>query len=156
MLSSLDHHELLVFWAELLVIYATARILGAGARRLGLPSVVGELSAGVMLGPSLFGSVWEGGFDWFLPGSEVQSALLLAVSWFSAAFLLVLIVTNVMLTRIVLRPVARMSEVAEKVSLGDFSVPEYTKPGKDEISSLSGSFNRMRRSIESAMKLIDE
>ena len=72
------------------------------------------------------------------------------------AFLLVLIVTNIMLSRIVLRPVARMSEVAEKVSLGDFSIPEYTKPGKDEISSLSASFNRMRRSIESAMKLIDE
>ena len=72
------------------------------------------------------------------------------------AFLLVLIVTNIMLSRIVLRPVARMSEVAEKVSMGDFSVPEYTKPGTDEISSLSSSFNRMRRSIESAMKLIHD
>lgn len=71
------------------------------------------------------------------------------------ALLLVLIVTNILLGRIVLRPVAKMSEVAERVSLGDFSVPEYERPGRDEISSLSRSFNRMRRSLDSAMKLLD-
>lgn len=118
MLSSLDHHELLVFWAELLVIYATARLLGAGARRLGLPSVVGELSAGVVLGPSLFGSVWEGGFDWFLPGSEVQSALLLAVSWFSAAFLLVVAGFETDLALI-----QRLGRAAALVTLGSLLVP---------------------------------
>lgn len=118
MLSSLDHHELLVFWAELLVIYATARLLGAGARRLGLPSVVGELSAGVVLGPSLFGSVWEGGFDWFLPGSEVQSALLLAVSWFSAAFLLVVAGFETDLALI-----QRLGRAAVLVTLGSLLVP---------------------------------
>jgi Kef-type K+ transport system membrane component KefB/nucleotide-binding universal stress UspA family protein len=118
MLSSLDHHELLVFWAELLVIYATARLLGAGARRLGLPSVVGELGAGVVLGPSLFGSVWEGGFDWFLPGSEVQSALLLAVSWFSAAFLLVVAGFETDLALI-----KRLGRAAVLVTLGSLLVP---------------------------------
>ena len=89
MLSSLDHHELLVFWVQLLVIYAVARLMGALAKRIGLPSVVGELTAGVLLGPSLFGLVWPDGFHWFLPESEVQSGLLLGVSWLSAAFLLV-------------------------------------------------------------------
>lgn len=118
MLSSLDHHELLVFWAELLVIYTTARLLGAGARRLGLPSVVGELGAGVVLGPSLFGSVWEGGFDWFLPGSEVQSALLLAVSWFSAAFLLVVAGFETDLALI-----KRLGRAAVLVTLGSLLVP---------------------------------
>ena len=38
---------------------------------------------------------------------------------------------------------------------GDFSVEEYKKPGRDEISSLSVSFNRMRRSLERAMSMID-
>ena len=118
MLSSLDHHELLVFWAELLVIYTLARLLGAGAQKLGLPSVVGELSAGVVLGPSLFGSVWEGGFDWFLPGSEVQSTLLLAVSWFSAAFLLLVagFETDLPLIR-------RLGRAAALVTLGSLLVP---------------------------------
>lgn len=118
MLSSLDHHELLVFWAQLLVIYTTARLLGYGARRLGLPSVVGELTAGVVLGPSLFGVVWPGGFDWFLPDSEVQSALLLAVSWFSAAFLLVVAGFETDLALI-----KRLGRAAALVTIGSLTVP---------------------------------
>ncbi|NNE94825.1 MAG: universal stress protein [Acidimicrobiales bacterium] len=92
-LVNIPHHELLVFWVQILALWAVARMLGALARRVGLPSVVGELSAGLMLGPSIFGVLWDDGFDWFLPGyvsGEVQgSLLLLGVSWFSAAFLLV-------------------------------------------------------------------
>lgn len=117
----------------------------------------------------LYGSV--NGFGWQLGetvGAQIISApmslaadraretVTVLAAALSLAFFLVLIVTNIMLSRIVLRPVAAMSDVAEKVSMGDFSVPEYAKPGRDEISSLSASFNRMRRSIESAMKLIDD
>ena len=91
-----------------------------------------------------------------LADDRAKEMVVILIAALSVAFLLVLVVTNVMLSRIVLRPVAHMSAVAEKVSLGDFSVPEYAKPGKDEISSLSASFNRMRRSLESAMKMIDE
>lgn len=118
MLSSLDHHELLVFWVDLLVIYTTARLLGAGAKRLGLPSVVGELTAGLVLGPSLFGVIWPSGFDWFLPSSEVQSALLLSVSWFSAAFLLVVAGFETDLALI-----QRLGRAAALVTLGSLAVP---------------------------------
>jgi protein-histidine pros-kinase len=41
------------------------------------------------------------------------------------------------------------------VSIGDFSIPEFSEQGKDEISVLAASFNRMRRSLQQAMKLID-
>ena len=91
-----------------------------------------------------------------LAEERAKETVVILVAALSVAFLLVLVVTNGMLSRIVLRPVARMSAVAETVSMGDFSVPEYAKPGKDEISSLSASFNRMRRSLERAMKMIDE
>jgi protein-histidine pros-kinase len=40
--------------------------------------------------------------------------------------------------------------------MGEEDVPEYVKPGKDEIASLSASFNRMRRSLENAMKMLEE
>lgn len=73
-----------------------------------------------------------------------------------AAFLVVIVLVNLMLSRIVLKPVAVMSEISEQVSMGDFSAPEYIKKGSDEISSLSASFNRMRRSLDSAMKLLDD
>ena len=48
---------------------------------------------------------------------------------------LVLIIINVLLNRIVVKPVLAMAQAAEKVSLGDFSEPEYSRPGRDEIAS---------------------
>lgn len=118
MLESLDHHELLVFWTQLLVLYATARLLGALARRFSLPSVIGELSAGLVLGPSVFGVLWPSGFDWFLPHSEIQSAMLLAVSWLAAAFLLVVagFETDLGLIR-------RLGRAAALVAAGSLLVP---------------------------------
>lgn len=118
MLSSLDHHELLVFWVQLLVIYAVARLMGALAKRIGLPSVVGELTAGVLLGPSLFGLVWPDGFHWFLPESEVQSGLLLGVSWLSAAFLLVAAGFETDL-----RLIRKLGRAAALVTLGSVVLP---------------------------------
>ncbi|MEM8922251.1 MAG: cation:proton antiporter [Actinomycetota bacterium] len=118
MLTPLDHHELLVFWVQLLCLYGTARLFGAVARRLGLPSVIGELSAGLVLGPSVFKVLWPAGFHWFLPDSEIQSAMLLAVSWFSAAFLLVVagFETDLDLIR-------RLGRAAALVTAGSLLVP---------------------------------
>ena len=89
MLTPLDEHALLVFWTQLLVLVAAARAAGYGMRRVGLPSVIGQLAAGVVLGPSVFGQVWPGGFKWFLPHEEISSGALFAVSWLGVALLLV-------------------------------------------------------------------
>ncbi|MEL6264091.1 MAG: DUF3365 domain-containing protein [Pseudomonadota bacterium] len=91
-----------------------------------------------------------------LAGERAQQQVVVLLAALGSAFLLVLLITNWLLSRIVIRPVVAMSEIAERVSLGDFSQPEYVKPGSDEISSLSKSFNRMRRSLDSAMKILDE
>jgi Kef-type K+ transport system membrane component KefB/nucleotide-binding universal stress UspA family protein len=89
MLTPLDEHQLLVFWTQLLVLVGMARICGSLMRRINLPSVIGQLAAGVILGPSIFGRVWSDGFDWFLPEHEISSGALLAVSWLGVALLLV-------------------------------------------------------------------
>lgn len=89
MLTPLDEHQLLVFWTQLLVLVAMARLCGGLMRRVGLPSVIGQLAAGVILGPSIFGRVWADGFHWFLPDYEISSGALLAVSWLGVALLLV-------------------------------------------------------------------
>jgi Kef-type K+ transport system membrane component KefB/nucleotide-binding universal stress UspA family protein len=89
MLTPLDEHQLLVFWTQLLVLVGMARICGSLMRRINLPSVIGQLAAGVILGPSIFGRFWEDGFHWFLPDYEISSGALLAVSWLGVAFLLV-------------------------------------------------------------------
>lgn len=89
MLTPLDEHDLLVFWTQLLVLVVVARGLGHVMLRMGLPSVIGHLGAGVILGPSVFGQVWESGFHWFLPDKEISSGALYAVSWLGVALLLV-------------------------------------------------------------------
>jgi Kef-type K+ transport system membrane component KefB/nucleotide-binding universal stress UspA family protein len=88
-LIPLDEHQLLVFWTQLLVLVAFARICGGIMRRVNLPSVIGQLIAGVVLGPSIFGKVWPDGFHWFLPDDEIQSGALYAVSWLGVALLLI-------------------------------------------------------------------
>ena len=57
-------------------------------------------------------------------------------------------------TRIV-RPVAQLSHVADQVSTGNFEIPEFPERGKDEIALLGRAFNRMRRSLQKAMQMIE-
>lgn len=89
MLTPLDEHQLLVFWVQLIVLLVAARGLGYLARRFGQPAVVGELTAGLLLGPSVFGKLAPDLAAWVFPGDEVQSSLLLAVAWLGIVFLLV-------------------------------------------------------------------
>lgn len=55
---------------QILVIVVAARIFGAVFARLGQPPVIGEIFAGIALGPSLFGALAPGAFEFlFSPGS---------------------------------------------------------------------------------------
>ncbi len=83
-------YDLLVFWVQLLALVVGARTLGWVMVQLGLPRVIGELGAGVILGPTVFGHYWPEQFAWFLPAGAEQAAALLTVSWIGVALLLVL------------------------------------------------------------------
>jgi protein-histidine pros-kinase len=72
-----------------------------------------------------------------------------------AVFGVAFVALNLMLSWLIIRPVSHMSEVADKVSTGDFAQPEFAESGKDEVAVLASSFNRMRRSLEKAMQMID-
>ncbi len=82
-------YDLLVFWVQILALVVGARTLGWMMLQLGLPRVIGELGAGVVLGPSVFGRFWPEEFEWFLPAGGEQAAALLTVSWIGVALLLV-------------------------------------------------------------------
>jgi protein-histidine pros-kinase len=70
-------------------------------------------------------------------------------------FLAVALVLNLMLWALVIRPVTRLSALADRVSLGELEAPEFGVGGKDEIGVLAASFSRLRRSMEQAMKMLD-
>jgi len=70
-------------------------------------------------------------------------------------FVLIAVALNVMLYFTVIRPVTTLSRLADQVSLGNLDVPEFTVQRRDEIGLLAGSFNRMRKSLVEAIKLLD-
>ena len=74
----------------------------------------------------------------------------------SAIFGLIFLALNLMLYVMVIRPVTRLSAIADEVSLGKSDAPEFDARGKDEIATLAGSFNRMRRSLVQAMKMLED
>ncbi len=84
-----SEHHVLVFFAALLALLVVARALGALMGRLGQPAVVGELAAGILLGPSLLGRVAPDVTDWLFPADDVQTAMLFTVGWLGVVFLLV-------------------------------------------------------------------
>jgi methyl-accepting chemotaxis protein len=89
-----------------------------------------------------------------VPIGNARRAFLTFMGSLTAVFALAFVTLNVMLTRIIVRPVARMSQAAEQVSVGNFEVPEFAESGRDEIAQLGRAFNRMRRSLQTAMKMI--
>ena len=90
-----------------------------------------------------------------LPIENANRAFYAFMLSLAAVFVAVFVALNVMLSWIIIRPIASMSAAADKVSVGDFTIPEFPEQGKDEVSVLAASFNRMRRSLQQAMKLIE-
>jgi HAMP domain-containing protein/mono/diheme cytochrome c family protein len=73
----------------------------------------------------------------------------------AAVFATIFIVLNVLLYAFLVRPVRRIADTAERLSVGDMSAPEFPQHGPKEIASLVRSFNRMRTSLDKAMRLLD-
>lgn len=70
--------------------------------------------------------------------------------------LLTIIVFDLALVYTVVRPVSRLSDMADEISRGNMDVPELPVRGSDEIAKLAGSFNRMHISLSKAMRLLEE
>jgi len=70
-------------------------------------------------------------------------------------FLAVGVVLNLMLWAMVIRPVTKLSALADRVSMGEMNAPEFKGGGRDEIGRLTQSLTRMRRSLEQAMKMLE-
>ena len=118
---------------------------------------------------ALYGS--QNGFGWKLGdvvGAQVVSIPLAvpldrayqALFWLMIAlavtFLVIIIVVDLLLRFVVVTPVVEISKMANSVSMGKLDTPEYIRETNDEIGTLSMSFNRMRRSLQNAMKMLDE
>jgi len=72
-----------------------------------------------------------------------------------AVFAGLFIALNLMLNWMIVRPIMTMARSADSVSTGDFAIPEFSERGTKEIATLGAAFNRMRRSLEKAMQMIE-
>ncbi|MDT3442589.1 cation:proton antiporter [Pseudofrankia sp. BMG5.37] len=78
--ASIPGHRLLVFLLQISLLVLVARLLGAAAARVKMPAVVGELLAGIALGPSLLGAATPSLSGWLFPRVAVQANLIDAVA----------------------------------------------------------------------------
>jgi protein-histidine pros-kinase len=113
----------------------------------------------------------DNGFGW--QNHEVVGAQVVSVPFASAAasansafrafmislcgvFAAVFLVVNAVLYLLVVRPVRQIARVADRLSLGETPAEDFPRRGAAEISSLGRSFERMRKSLEKAMRLLEK
>lgn len=65
------------------------------------------------------------------------------------------VLLNLFLWWIVIRPVTGLAKFADKISMGELDVPEYSRKSSDEIGTLAQSIGRMRTSLVQAMKMLE-
>ncbi len=81
LLAALPQHfqdPLARLFTQLILIVIVARLCGALARKLGQPAVIGEMFAGIFLGPSLLGWVWPDAFGFFFPQPSLGTLRMLS------------------------------------------------------------------------------
>jgi HAMP domain-containing protein len=72
-----------------------------------------------------------------------------------AVFATIFIVLNALLYALLVRPVRRIARIADRLSVGELDAEDFPLEGPPEITSLSRSFNRMRVSLDKAMRLLE-
>lgn len=90
-----------------------------------------------------------------LPMARADKAWWTVMGMLTAVFVVIGLTLNLMLWKLVIQPVTRLSALADRVSMGEMEAPEFSAPARDEIGVLSDSFSRMRKSLQHAMKLLE-
>jgi Kef-type K+ transport system membrane component KefB len=88
--TAASHHDVLRLVIQVALLLFTARALGELARRNGQPSVVGEILAGILLGPSLLSSIVPALGEYIVPQTAIQGYLLEVVALIGAMFLMLI------------------------------------------------------------------
>jgi HAMP domain-containing protein len=110
------------------------------------------------------------GFDWKLgdtvgaqivsvpmsvPLKIAENAFRQLMIYLGGVALATLILLDLAMVVIVIRPVTRLATAADEISNGNFNVPEIPVKGSDEISHLARSFNRMYVSMVKAIRMLE-
>lgn len=75
-MSKLSHHEVMVLLVQLSTMLLMGRLFAEIARRLKQPAVVGELIAGIIIGPTVLGMIEPLWFETLFPSSATSGVVL--------------------------------------------------------------------------------
>jgi HAMP domain-containing protein len=91
-----------------------------------------------------------------LPIQVADNAYRSLIFFLVATFVLTIIALDTALYLIVIRPLHRVSQAADRISKGETDLPDLQVKGNDEIADVTGSFNRMRVSLAKALKMLEQ
>lgn len=72
---SLTSEQITIFFLSIAIMLFSARLFGEIFRRLKLAPIIGEIIAGIILGPTLLGSFFPSGYKWLFPADNIKIAL---------------------------------------------------------------------------------
>ena len=104
--------------AGIVLLLLVGRLLGELMERLGQPSIMGQLIAGIILGPSVFGALWPEAQKAVFPTDPAQKSMLDAIS--QVGILMLLLLTGMETD---LRLVRRVGRAAIAISATGILVP---------------------------------
>ncbi|GLR85029.1 cation:proton antiporter [Bradyrhizobium iriomotense] len=104
--------------AQIVLLIAVGRGLGEVMQRIGQPSVIGELLAGILLGPSLLGWIWPEAQQAIFPKTPEQKAMIDGIAQFG--ILLLLLLTGMETD---LKLVRKIGKAAIAISIAGIVVP---------------------------------
>jgi HAMP domain-containing protein len=91
-----------------------------------------------------------------VPMQRADRAFGVFMGLLTAVFVVIAAVLNAMLWWLVIRPVTRLSAIADRVSLGELNTPPFESKSGDEIGVLAQSFKRMQKSLVQALKMLEQ
>jgi HAMP domain-containing protein len=91
-----------------------------------------------------------------LPIRNANHAFVTFMTSLTVVFAVLFVILNVMLTLLIVQPITLLSRAADQISKGKLDAAEFPDKGRDEVSQLGQAFNRMRRSLEKAISLIEK
>ncbi len=103
--------SVVVYIAQIVVLLIAGRVAGESMQRIGQPPVIGQIIAGIVVGPSVLGLIAPGLYHNLFPNSAEQKAMLDAVAQLGILLLLLMtgMETDLSVFRDVRRPVISIS-----------------------------------------------
>jgi len=89
------------------------------------------------------------------PIQKARHAFITFMATLTGIFVFIIVVLNIMLRAIIIKPVTQMAKISDDISMGKMDSPEFKETGTDEISVLGAAFNRMRRSLQKAIDMLE-